>query len=424
MPEPITIIVAGAGSRGATYAEYARAFPEKCRVVGVAEPREVLRERFAADHNVPRENVFSDWRDMAARDRFADAAIVATQDAMHEEPAIAFANLKYDVLLEKPMATTEQSCRNIVRAVRDNGIIFSVCHVLRYVAATRKIKEIIADGAIGDVVTIQRMEPVGYWHYAHSYVRGNWRSEAIGSPMLLAKACHDTDWIRYIMDAPCTRVSSFGALRHFRRENHPAGASDRCLDCGVEQTCPYSAVRFYMAAFDRGDTDWPLSIITPIITRENVLEALRNGPYGRCVYTSDNDVVDNQVVIMEFEGGRHASFEMGAFSKVGPRRTIIGGTRGEIISETAAGMTLYDYLNDQTREIMVSDDVPIEMSGHGGGDYGVIDTFIQGVATRDQSRILTGPMETLETHLMVFAAERSRHKGTVEPVLLDLQPPV
>ena len=415
MSKPITVIVAGAGSRGAGYAEFAKNFPDRMKVVGVAEPLEFQRRRMAAEYGIPRENVFDDWRKMASRERFADAVIVATQDAMHEEPAVLFAKLKYDMLLEKPMAPTEQACRNIVQAAVDNGIVFGVCHVLRYTQFTRKLKAMVDDGAIGDLVSIQRLEPVGYWHQAHSFVRGNWRNEKESSFMLLAKSCHDLDWIRHIMGVPCKKVASFGSLKHFRKEERPAGAADRCLECGIESTCPYSAKKIYLGFLRSGNTGWPCDVLTPVVNEETIMKALQHGPYGRCVYACDNDVVDNQVVNMEFEGGRTASFVMTAFTRGEDRRTTLFGTRGEIVTDSRV-IKHFDFQTDETTEIDTQVSGPGVLGGHGGGDYGIMDSFVRAVAEQDQSHILTGPAETLETHLTVFAAERARRRSTVEEV--------
>jgi len=407
---PVTMIVIGAGGRGRAYASYAAGHPDRARVVGVAEPRDYYRDLVASKHSVPAENVFADWRDAAARPRFADAVLICTQDAMHAAPAIAFAQKGYHMLLEKPMAPTEADCRRIVAAVKRSPAIFAVCHVLRYTEYSRRIRHLLQSGAIGAVVSIQHLEPVGYWHQAHSYVRGNWRKEAESSPMLLAKSCHDLDWLRHLMGRRCTRVSSFGSLFHFRSENKPQGASDRCLDCAVEPQCPYSAKRFYLGMVQRGQLRWPVDVLTPDLTVEGVTEALRTGPYGRCVYACDNDVVDNQVVNMEFEGGRTASFTMTAFTPSGGRMTRIFGTRG-YLSGTWDRLEHFDFLTNKTRVIDVE-----ARSGHGGGDEGIMNAFTRAVAENDPSHILSGPDETLETHLMVFAAERSRREGRVVSV--------
>ena len=413
---PVTLIIVGAGGRGSTYATYAASHPDRAKVVGVAEPRDHYRDQMAEKHAIPPEDVFTDWQDIAKRERFADAAVVATQDDMHAGPAIALASKGYHILLEKPMAPTAEDCRRIVAAIVENRLIFAVGHVMRYTRYTQGRKGVLDSGAIGDIVSLQHLEPVGYWHQAHSFVRGNWRNEGLSSAMLLAKSCHDLDWIRYMMGVPGRRVSSFGSLRHFRKEEQPEGAADRCVDCGVEAACPYSAVKIYVRdRLEKGHTGWPLDVLTPEPTAESVDAALRTGPYGRCVYACDNDVVDHQVVNMEFEGDRTASFTMTAFNKAGHRKTRIFGTRGEIYGN---GQTIevFDFLTDQTEVIDTSKSDSSILGGHGSGDYGLMHSFVTAVAEGDQSRILSGPQETLESHLIVFAAEEARRQGSVVPI--------
>jgi predicted dehydrogenase len=416
--DPVRLIVVGAGSRGSGYATYAQHHPEELQIVGVAEPRTFYRERLADDYDIPYDNVSVDWRELAARPRFADGVIITTQDAMHAEPAVAFANLGYHVLLEKPMAPNPDDCRRIIDAAKRNDIIFAVCHVMRYTSYTQQLKAILDAGRIGEIVSIEHLEPVGYWHQAHSFVRGNWRNEAESSPMLLAKSCHDLDWLRYLVGQPCVQVSSFGSLKHFRPEERPEGAADRCLECPVEPVCPYSAVKIYLGRVRRGETGWPVNVLTPDVTVEGVTEALRTGPYGRCVYGCDNDVVDHQVVNLLFANGATAAFTMTAFTRQRDRETHIFGTRGEIYGNGST-IEIYDFLTDQTETIQTdrSSDGSI-LTGHGGGDYGLMQRFVTALATGDRSQILSGPDETLETHLMVFAAEAARHEGRVAAVTL------
>lgn len=422
---PIKLIVIGAGNRGAAYAEYARAYPEQAEIAGVADPREHCRLQLAVRHSVPAGNIFADWREAAARSRFADAVIIATPDALHAEPTIAFAEQDYHILLEKPMAPNAADCRRIVAAAQASNGLFAVCHVLRYTSYTRKVKGIAASGRLGELVSIQHLEPVGYWHQAHSYVRGNWRSERLSSPMLLAKSCHDLDWIRHIMGKRCTQVSSFGSLAHFRPENRPQGAADRCLDCLVEPDCPYSASRIYLQRVRCGETGWPLSVLTSDMTEAGVTEALRTGPYGRCVYACDNDVVDHQVVDMQFEDGATGTFTMTAFNRKRDRETRIFGTRGELYGD-GQFVEVHDFLTNNTERLdagTVSDGaIPSTgaaraLSGHGGGDLGLMTHFVGALLKNDPSLILSGPAESLETHMMVFAAEQARREKRVVDVL-------
>ncbi len=407
--KPVQIIVIGAGDRGSTYASYASARPDLAQVVGVAEPREEHRRQMAEGHNIPEGNVTADWHELADRPKFADAVFVTTPDSLHMEPAIAFADLGYAILLEKPMAPNEEDCIRISEAIAANNVLCAVCHVMRYTPYTQALKSLLDSGAIGEIVNIQQLEPVGFWHQAHSFVRGNWRNESESSFMLLAKSCHDIDWLRYLMGKRCLSVSSFGSLKHFRKEEKPATAGDRCLDCDYEPDCPYSAQKIYLNPVKQGESGWPYTILTPDVSEENVKRALREGPYGRCVYECDNDVVDHQVVVMQFEGGVTASFTMTAFTKGGDRITRIFGTRGEIYGD-GTKLEHYDFLTDVTtvHEIDIEDP-----SGHGGGDERTVESFVAAVANNDPGLILSDHEETLESHLIVFAAERARRENCV-----------
>jgi predicted dehydrogenase len=230
--------------------------------------------------------------------------------------------------------------------------------------------------------------------------------------MLLAKSCHDLDWIRFLMGRRCLKVSSFGSLKHFRAEERPAGAADRCVDCALVSSCPYSAVTIYLGRLRAGRSGWPVSVVTPEPTEESVLEALRTGPYGRCVYGCDNDVVDHQVVAMEFEGGRTAAFTMTAFTEQRDRQLRIFGTRGEISGDGAV-VDLYDFATDRHTRVDTRGGDAGALAGHGGGDYHLMRAFVGALASGDRSRVLSGPQESLETHLMVFAAERARREERV-----------
>jgi predicted dehydrogenase len=408
----ISVLIIGAGDRGSTYAAFSDHRPDLMRVAGVAEPRSYYRERMAEAYGIPASRIFRDWREALSSPRFADAVVVATGDREHAGPAIAAVKQGYHLLLEKPMAPDADSCRRIVGAVKASGVLFSVCHPIRYTEPTRLLRSMVNQGVIGDLVSIQHIEPVGYWHQAHSFVRGNWRNEAESGFMLLTKSCHDLDWIRFIMDRPCRKVSSFGSLTHFRAENRPENSAARCLDCAVESDCPYSAKRIYLDAARDGKTDWPVSVLTPEPSPESVERALREGPYGRCVYDCDNDVVDHQVVNLEFDDGATASFTMTAFTDAGHRMSHLFGTRGHLYCD---GRTIqhFDFLTNRLRSIPIEvPDYPV-MMGHEGGDFRVMDGFVQAVISGDAASILSGADDTLESHLMVFAAEKARRENRV-----------
>ncbi|MEU8324233.1 Gfo/Idh/MocA family oxidoreductase [Nonomuraea sp. NPDC048881] len=414
MSEPVvTLAVAGAGLRSTLYARRALT-TGRARIVAVAEPDPRRRAAFAAEHGIAPGNVFADWADLVAAGRLADAVIIGTQDRMHAEPAVAAADLGYHILLEKPMAPTEEEAARIAEAAERNGVILAVCHVMRYTDYTRALKSLLDRGAVGQIMNIQHLEQVGWWHQAHSFVRGNWRNEAESAPLLLAKACHDLDWMAYVKGSLPHRVSSFGDLVYFREEQAPAGATANCLDCPVEATCPYSAKRLYLGCLGDPDKEWwPLSAVTADHTEAGVLTALREGPYGRCVFACDNDVVDSQVVNLEFADGATASLTVTAFAALEHRKTRIFGTHGSIEGD-GVRLRLHDFLTDRITEIDTRTGAGASMAGgHGGGDDGLMDAFLDAVACGDPAMIRSSGHESLATHRVVWAAERARLSGTV-----------
>lgn len=411
--KPLTFLIVGAGGRGFAYANLALEMPRLAQVVAVAEPRDFHREKMASEHAIAPGFAFHDWREAAKAGKVADAVAICTMDAMHEECVMAFARQGYHILLEKPIAPTAAACRRIVAEVRRYGRQFAVCHVLRYTQFTRRVKALLDSGRIGEIVSIEHLEPVGFWHQAHSFVRGNWRNEKESSFMLLQKSCHDIDWLSFIVGRPCRRVSSFGSLYYFNAEHQPEGAADRCLDCALSRKCPYSAKEYYLGKLKRRELCWPLDVVDPTFRRANLLKALRDGPYGRCVFKCDNDVVDHQVVNLEYEGGVTASFTMTAFNEGGGRKTRIFGTRGTIETDDSSVIRVYDFLGGKTETIDTNAGGASMAGGHGGGDGGLLEAFCRAILLNRPELIVSGADATLESHLTTFAAEKARRTGRV-----------
>ncbi|WP_328324889.1 Gfo/Idh/MocA family oxidoreductase [Kribbella sp. NBC_00382] len=405
----VTLALVGGGLRGQLYARSAVA-SGAARVTAIAEPDPGRRIALGAEFAVPPDRLYADWADLADAGKLADAAIIATQDQLHMAPAVRMADLGYHLLLEKPMATTEAEAAAITSAAERNGIILAVCHVLRYTPYTRMLKDLLDSGRIGRLVNVQHLEPVGWWHQAHSFVRGHWRRSDTSAPMLLTKACHDLDWLVHLFGAVPARVSSFGSLTHFKASERPAGAAPRCLDCPLEPSCPYSAKRLYLDCLADPDRHyWPLGAVTEERTEAGVLEALRTGPYGRCVYACDNDVVDHQVVNLEFPDGGTCSFTMSAFTPMEHRRTRLLGTHG-FLDGDGQTIRLVDFRTGEEELLAVPE---ADGDGHGGGDQELTATFLRAVQTGDPTLLPTDAGASLATHRVVWAAEEARTSGTV-----------
>lgn len=406
----LKVIVLGGGQRGQIYTNVMATMPEQFRVVGVAEPVEANRDYIRQKHDIPAENCVCSWEQLLQRPRFADIAIISTQDKMHYAPAMKALELGYDLLLEKPVAPTAKECMDIWQQAEKYGRKVMVCHVLRYTSFYSKVKEMLRSGVIGDVMSIVHTEGVGNLHQSHSFVRGNWCNEQDSAFMLLAKSCHDVDLLQWLMDDDCAKVQSFGSLRYFRAENAPENAPERCIEgCPHADTCYYNAVKLYL---DDKKNLWFRGAATGLVapTDEDVLQALKTTQYGKCVFKCDNDVVDHQVVNMEFAHGGTVSFTMSAFNK-GGRKSNIMGTRGEMFLDFEADeIKLFRFDNRQFEIINTRTGA---VSGHGGGDDGIVTAlydYLIGAKTADQVSEIG---ISCRNHLLVFAAEQARRQGTV-----------
>jgi predicted dehydrogenase len=407
MSSPVDLVLLGAGGRGlSAYGQYALMNPHRARFVAVAEPVDERREAFARAHGIPATRCYRTWEDLLAEGQLAPGLVNATMDRMHVPSTLAALATGYDVLLEKPMATTPIESVQLVQAAERHGRLLQICHVMRYTLFWRKVHEIVRSGRLGRIIDVEHRENVAYWHMAHSFVRGNWRNSAESSPMILAKCCHDMDILHWILGSPVHRLSSFGRLSHFRADQAPTGAPARCTDgCPARDRCPYFAPRIYLGS----STDWPTSAIALDLSIEGRLKALRKGPYGRCVYHCDNDVVDHQVINMELVDDTTILFSMQGHSHNNARTMRYSGTLGTLrASEDADEITVYDYVTGNEETVR-----PGRVAGgHGGGDLGVMDDYVAALQHPGQAP-LTNARASLESHLMAFASEEARIKGVV-----------
>ena len=403
--EKVTFAIAGMGNRGTKYAQKQFENPDDMQVVAMADRRPIRLEAANKYLNLPAERIFSSVEEMLEAPRLADVMIIATQDAQHKGHAIAALEKGYDLILEKPIANHLQDVFDIQEKANALGRRVLVCHVLRYTPFYRTIKKLLTEGRIGKIESIEANEAVGYYHIAHSFVRGNWHKLADSAPMILAKCCHDMDLFLWLTGAKCEKVTSFGSLDYFKKENCPADAADRCEDC--KRTCPFNAVNFYLSRIP----GWPANVLNPEPDEKNIMEALRTTDYGRCVFKMDNDVVDHQVVNMLFTGGITASFQMNGFNAVGDRWIRIFGTEGEIYGKLHENKVHLVRFNEPEEVIDLSEEMK-KMSGHAGGDSGLIRDAIKYFRNEEFDRTsITELNESVDSHTLCFAAERSRLDG-------------
>ncbi|RZK49725.1 MAG: Gfo/Idh/MocA family oxidoreductase [Pedobacter sp.] len=416
--KPITVITLGAGSRGTVYGNYAAAFPDQLKVIGVAEPNTFRNDRYAKKHQIADTHRFNTWEDVFKQPKLADAVIISMPDDLHYEPCMKALSMGYDILLEKPIAPTEKECRDILALAKKTGRIVAVCHVLRYAPYFVKMKELIAKGAIGEVISIQHFEPIEHTHMAHSYVRGNWHNSKTTTPIILAKSCHDLDIIKWVINKRSQKIVAMGDLKWFRKENAPQGSTARCTDgCAVERTCPYSAIKEYI---DRNSRTFVLDIPENVNDRKAAIrEKLETTNYGRCVYRMENDQPDHYVTSIQFEDSVTANFSMEAFTAYHGRRTRIMGSMGDLVGDMTE-LVHHDFITrKETKFIPKAEDVEgYKNSGHGGGDWMLVRDFVQAVSQRDPSLLTSTIDDSIESHIMGFMAEKSRKEGKVMAVKL------
>jgi len=421
MARTVTAVTLGAGNRGNVYGGYAGKFPNDLKIIGVAEPNTFRNDKYSKTHNIINENRFNTWEDVFKRPKFADAVIISTPDNLHYAPCMKALEMGYDILLEKPIAPTEKECRDILALAKKKGRIVAVCHVLRYAPYFVKMKELLAKGAIGKVMSIQHLEPIEHTHMAHSYVRGNWHNSKKTTPILLAKSCHDLDIVKWVIDKPSKEIVAMGDLTWFKAENAPEGSTTRCTDgCKVERECPYSAIKQYHDKLGRTSVlDVPTNLTEKSQKQQYVLEKLKTSDYGRCVYHMDNDQPDHYIANIRFADSITASFSMEAFAGYHGRRTRVFGAMGDMVGDmTELVVTDFRTGKKVTFKPQAEDVEGYKNSGHGGGDWFLVRDFVQAVSHQDPKMLTSTIDESIESHIMGFMAEKSRKTKKVEKVVV------
>ncbi|MBQ4119106.1 MAG: Gfo/Idh/MocA family oxidoreductase [Clostridia bacterium] len=409
------VIVIGCGSRGKTYTDIMKSnFKDDFEVVACAEPIADRRNYIQKTHSIPHDMCFESWEPIFEREKFADLVIIATMDRDHLAPAMAAIEKGYNLLLEKPVAATPEECRMIQKAAEKKGVFVLVCHVLRYTRFFIALKNIIDSGEIGKVMNIQAIESVGDVHQTHSFVRGNWGNSEKSSCMILQKTCHDMDILAWLIGKKCTEVHSFGSLSYFKKENAPKGSPEYCYEgCPVGDSCPYNAEKVYVD-MKYGGEGWLDFVATEKVfpTKDDCINAIKNSPYGRCVFKCDNNVVDHQTVNLKFGDDVYVDFAMSAFTE-GGRVLRIMGTQGEINAKMNGDqIEIFNFLTRNTRNYDFDSAATDEAitGGHGGGDTGII-YALRDLMNGKVSNSVCEIGESCDNHMISFAAEESRLTG-------------
>lgn len=387
------------------YASYALKNPHEIKFIAVAEANPERRKKFAQYHGIRDDMQFSSWEGLLDKPKLCEALLICTQDRQHFEPTMKALQKGYQILLEKPMSPIPLETLQIAEEAERLSSTLMVCHGMRYSTYYSTLKELIEGQVIGKITSVQWNENVGFWHHAHSFVRGNWRNTNESSPMILQKSCHDMDMLQWLINEECQKVSSFGELTYFKKENAPEGSTDRCIDgCKVEHECPYSAIKMYLNEKD----EWPSNVVSLEPTLSARMNALKDGPYGRCVYRCDNDVVDHQVVNFLFDNDITVAFTMSAFTNEVSRTFKIMGTTGEIRGDHFKNEIEIKHFSGK-RETIIPERVE---GGHDGADTLIMRDFVKLVEDgKDRGEVKTSAMVSAKSHLIAFAAEESRLSG-------------
>lgn len=413
MKKKFTVAVIGCGGRGWTYATLMNA-KEEFDVVALCDLNPEQLEKVNGFIHLDKSCLFDDESEFFKEKR-ADILVISTNDAEHVRQAILAMEMGYDLLLEKPISNNREDIVKLLDTQEKTGRQVVVCHVMRYAAGIKKMDEILKTGMLGKLIAIDHTERVAYWHQAQAYVRFQ-KITPDKFPTILAKCSHDLDLIQHYAGARCETVSSLGKISHFRKENTPEGAADRCLDCKYVETCTYSAKKIYIDGWKKEGCPpfiWPyskLSLKNPT-TEADMYEALKTKVQGECAFKCGVEVnpyvVDHQMVQMQFENDVIASLKMVFAGKLG-RLIALYGTEGEIVmDEFTDTLTVKPY----GKEVEVMKISSIDGGGwaHGGGDAGLVDDLydiLTGVKTE-----YTSLRESVESHLMGIAAEESRLDG-------------
>jgi len=413
--KPIELMIIGAGTRGMiSYGKIIKKGDVNVKVVGVADIDPEKVEKMREEYDIPEENCFETGMDALEKDKFCDAVLITTPNWEHYDLTMKALDKGYHVLLEKPMSPDPKECVEIVRKQEKTGKILSIAHVLRYTSFFQKIKEIIDSGELGKMYHIDLLEDVCYWHFAHSFVRGNWRRKEESGPVLLTKSCHDMDILTWLINSDVDSILSFGSLKYFKEKNSPKGSTERCTDdCKIKDKCPFNAEKFYLEEEDPEQVKWPVRGISPMDkTIEARKKALKEGPFGRCVYRCDNDVNDNQEVLIKFSNSVTARFILTSLGSDSTRKIKIFFERGIVHGDFLEGsirIVTYSGLGKKGNDVHQMD-LPYK-KGHGGGDEGLLRSFVKSIHEKHHESNITGAKESLQSHLMAFATEESIEKN-------------
>ena len=403
--EKVKLAIIGTGLRGAyTYAPLIAKYKDKCEIVAFVENKKGRRDLFLEKYPVDKDMVFDNLNDFIAHDKLADAVIISHYDLLHYDTAQVLLVKGYDVLVETPVANSLDGFVHLKEySLKNKDRLFMVAYNNRYSSFYTKLKEIVDDKKLGDLINISYNVDIGYQNFVHNYVRGNWRITSDTATIMLTNSCQDIDMMINLSKGKCQKVSCFSDLRIFNWENFNTKMSENCFRCGEEESCPFSAKKIYL----QEDKFINNSVhINP--TKDNLEAILKQGPYGKCVFYCDNDVCDNLTSIFKFDNKVTSNFNINAFTKESDKKIRLFFKEGEVeASFKQKEIKIKSFLNTDEKIIKIDQE---------NTDEKLFVDFIDRVKNKNYKSCISDVGSVIESHVATFAAEFANVSETVVDV--------
>lgn len=403
--EKVKLAIIGTGLRGAyTYAPLIAKYKDKCEIVAFVENKKGRRDLFLEKYPVDKDMVFDNLNDFIAHDKLADAVIISHYDLLHYDTAQVLLVKGYDVLVETPVANSLDGLVHLKEySLKNKDRLFMVAYNNRYSSFYTKLKEIVDDKKLGDLINISYNVDIGYQNFVHNYVRGNWRITSDTATIMLTNSCQDIDMMINLSKGKCQKVSCFSDLRIFNWENFNTKMSENCFRCSEEESCPFSAKKIYL----QEDKFINNSVhINP--TKDNLEAILKQGPYGKCVFYCDNDVCDNLTSIFKFDNKVTSNFNINAFTKESDKKIRLFFKEGEVeASFKQKEIKIKSFLNTDEKIIKIDQE---------NTDEKLFVDFIDRVKNKNYKSCISDVGSVIESHVATFAAEFANVSETVVDV--------
>lgn len=402
--DKIKLVVIGAGLRGMhTYGDFIEKHNDICEVVAVVESKKGRQDTFKKRFDLCEDNVFNNIEEFFENKKMADVIIICNYDSLHFKTASLALEKGYNVLIEGPICNSlDEVIRLEELCSKHNDLTVFPAMTYRHSRFFNKIKEIIDSKPLGELININYNSYIGYEKFTHNYIRGNWRIESDCATLMLTNSCYDLDMLIYLSNSKCKKISSFGKLSHFNRQQFKDNMGETCSICIQNKECPYCAENIYLN--EKKEISKAIHI-NP--TKENLQQALKQSQYGRCVYHCDNDVYDNVLSILKFENSISASLNVTAFTNEEEREIRLNFSKGEIIGSLK---------NMEIRVKKFGSSEELIKLGAENSDWNMINNFLDIITNKRELKSNKDISEIFHSHIVAFASEFANISDSVVDV--------